>query len=132
MAGRNRLFTFCPVSFEEFVNHKTRYAYEKKLTDYFTIEKNSAARLLSEYMVFGGYPRVILASSAQEKAQEMQEIYRSYIDRDIRDLLNLEKTDAFTNLLKVIASQIGSLTNVTELASTIGLDQKTISKYLSY
>ncbi|KKU81599.1 MAG: hypothetical protein UY10_C0052G0002 [Microgenomates group bacterium GW2011_GWA2_47_8] len=132
MAGRKRLFTICPVSFEEFVNHKTRYAYEKKLTDYFTIEKNSAARLLSEYMVFGGYPRVILASSAQEKAQEMQEIYRSYIDRDIRDLLNLEKTDAFTNLLKVIASQIGSLTNVTELASTIGLDQKTISKYLSY
>lgn len=62
----------------------------------------------------------------------MHEIYRSYIDRDIHDLLHLEKTEAFTNLLKIIASQIGNLVNVSELASTVGVDEKTIKRYLFY
>ena len=62
----------------------------------------------------------------------MQEIYRSYVDRDIHDLLHLEKTDAFNNLLKILASQIGGLVNVSELASTVGIDEKTIKHYLFY
>lgn len=82
--------------------------------------------------MFGGYPRIVLAETASIKQAEMQEIYRSYIDRDIHDLLHLEKTEAFTNLLKIIASQIGSLVNVAELASTVGIDKKTIKQYLYY
>src|SRR3989344_8336524 len=83
-------------------------------------------------MVFGGYPRVVLAETTALKQNQMQEIYRSYVDRDIHDLLHLEKTDAFNNLLKILASQIGSLVNVSELASTVGIDEKTIKHYLFY
>lgn len=132
MAGRKRLFTIDPINFKEFINYKTHYQYESRLNDYIAIEKDAVNQLLSEYSVFGGYPRVILAPSAREKNIQMQEIYRSYVDRDIRDLLHLEKTDTLTNLLKILASQIGSLTNITELSSTISLDQKTIKKYLLY
>lgn len=132
MAGRKQLFTIDPVSFEEFVNYKTSYQYENKLAIFFALEEERTARLLSEYMAFGGYPRVVLAETAALKQAQMQEIYRSYIDRDIHDLLHLEKTDAFTNLLKIIASQIGSLVNITELASTIAIDEKTIKNYLFY
>lgn len=132
MAGRKQLFTIDPISFEEFVNFKTNYQYEDRLSDFFKLEEGKLARLLSEYMVFGGYPRVVLAQTVSAKQSQMQEIYRSYIDRDIHDLLHLEKTEAFTNLLKIIASQIGSLVNVTELASTVGIDEKTIRHYLFY
>lgn len=132
LAGRKRLFVINPVSFEEFVNHKTDYKYEKKLKDFFKIEKSLSDHLFSEYMTFGGYPRVILADNALSKRAEMQEIYRSYIDRDIRDLLNLEKTEAFTDLLKILASQIGGLINFSELSSTINLNERTVKHYLSY
>ncbi|MEI7580158.1 MAG: ATP-binding protein [bacterium] len=132
MAGRKQLFMVNPVSFEEFVNFKTNYQYEDRLLDFFNIEEGKTARLLTEYMVFGGYPRVILAETADLKQNQMQEIYRSYVDRDIHDLLHLEKTDAFNNLLKILASQIGSLVNLTELAGTIGIDVKTIKHYLYY
>ncbi len=132
MAGRKRLFTIDPISFEEFVNFRTHYQYETKLKDFFELEKGKTDRFLAEYMVFGGYPRVILADTIDMKQEEMREIYRSYVERDIRDLLNLEKTDAFTKLLKIMASQIGSLVNVTELSSTVGLDGKTVKHYLSY
>ena len=132
MAGRKQIFSVDPISFEEFVNHKTDYKYEDRLGDLFRIESNKIDRLLSEYMVFGGYPRVVLAESIELKQAQMQEIYRSYVDRDIRDLLHLEKTDAFSNLLKIIASQIGGLINVKELSSTVGLDEKTVKNYLFY
>lgn len=132
MAGRKQLFMVDPVSFEEFVNFKTSYKYEDKLADFFALEVGKTAHLLSEYMVFGGYPRVVLAETASAKQREMEEIYRSYIDRDIHGLLHLEKSDAFTNLLKIIASQIGNLVNFTELSSTVGIDEKTVKHYLWY
>lgn len=132
MAGRKQCFTVGPISFEEFVNFKTHYQYEDKLMDFFKIEEEKTARLLTEYMVFGGYPRVILSETASQKQSQMREIYRSYVDRDIHDLLHLEKTDAFSNLLKILASQIGGLTNISELASTIGINVKTIKLYLFY
>ena len=132
MAGRKQLFAVDPISFKEFVNFKTNYQYEDKLVDFFKLEALKTDRLLSEYMVFGGYPRVILAETAEEKQSQMQEIYRSYVDRDIHALLHLEKIDAFNNLLKIIASQIGQLVSIAELTSTIGIDQKTVRHYLFY
>lgn len=132
MAGRKQMFVVNPISFEEFVNFKTSYLYEDKLKDFFSLEKGKVELLLAEYMVFGGYPRVVLAETAALKQGEMQEIYKSYIDKDIRDLLHLEKTESLTNLLKIIASQIGSLVNMTELSSTVDIDEKTVKNYLWY
>ncbi len=132
MAGRKQLFTINPISFEEFVNFKTNYQYENRLADFFKLEEGKTARWFSEHMMFGGYPRIVLAETADAKQNQMQEIYRSYVDRDIHDLLHLEKTDAFNNLLKIMASQIGSLVNISELASTIQIDEKTIKIYLYY
>lgn len=132
MAGRKQMFVVDPISFEEFVNFKTAYQYENRLKDFFALDREKAERLLTEYMVFGGYPRVVLAETVSLKQGEIQEIYRSYIDKDIRGLLHLEKTESLTNLLKIIASQIGSLVNITELSSTINVDQKTIKHYLWY
>ena len=131
-AGRKILFQVDPISFEEFVNFKTDYQYEEKLKDFFALEEGKTTRLFSEYLVFGGYPLVVLAETASAKQKQMGEIYRSYIDRDIKDLLNLEKTDEFSNLLKTLASQIGSMITITELANTIGIDEKTVKHYLWY
>ena len=132
MAGRKQLFQVLPVSFEEFVDFKTNYKYEDRLQEFFSIEKIRTQSLLEEYMTFGGYPRVILAEVMDKKKSEMDEIYTSYVERDISDLLGVEKPDAFTNLLKIMASQFGNLVNVAELSSTIGITSKTIQNYLWY
>lgn len=132
MAGRKQLFSVDPISFEEFVNLKTNYQYENRLAEFFDLELNKTNQLLAEYMSFGGYPRVVLATTVELKQRQMQEIYKSYIDQDISGLLAIDKTDRFSDLLKVLASQIGSLVNVNELASTVKVDVKTINQYLSY
>jgi predicted AAA+ superfamily ATPase len=106
LVGRKRLFELSTISFEEFVNFETRYKYEDKLPDFFEVETEKTGILLEEYLNFGGYPRVVLEDELSEKIKIINEIYRSYIERDISYLLRVKKTEAFSDLIKVISSQL--------------------------
>ncbi len=132
LVGRKRLFEVTTLTFAEFVHYKTEYAYEEKLEDFIRTEPEKTYALLKEYLTYGGYPRVVISPTIQEKTAEIAEIYQSYLEKDIKDLLHLDKSDALTRLLKIIASQIGGMVNYSELASTIGISEKTVKKYLWY
>jgi len=132
LVGRKRLFELSTLSFEEFVNFKTEYKYESKLSDFFAVENDKTYLLLEEYLNFGGYPRVVLEDELSEKLKIINEIYQSYIERDISYLLKVQKTEAFSNLVKIISSQAGKLTNYAELSSTLGIAHKTLKEYLWY
>jgi len=132
LAGRKRIFELNPISFVEFVDFKTDYKYSKDLSAFFQVEKLKLQDLLEEYLNFGGYPQIILESELKEKRMLINEIYRSYIERDISYLLKLRKTEAFSNLIKLMAKQIGNLVNYNELSSTLAISVKTIKDFLWY
>jgi len=132
LAGRKRLFELLPVSFREFTDFRTDYRYTDRLQEFFRIESVKTEQLFQEYMVYGGYPRVILADTTQDKLVAINEIYRSYIEKDIALLLRVEKTDSFSNLVKLLASQTGKLVNASELSNTLGISLPTIKNYLWY
>lgn len=132
LTGRKRLFQLNTISFTEFVNHKTNYVYQQKLNQFFKIDSIKAGDLLNEYLNFGGYPKVILSETVAEKQAIITEIYQSYLEKDIAYLLNIKKTEGLTNLVRVLASQTGSLLNVSELSSTLSMSVDTIKNYLWY
>jgi predicted AAA+ superfamily ATPase len=132
LSGRKRVFALSTLTFEEFVNFKTNYKYEKRMADFLSLEKGAGRDLLYEYLNFGGYPRVVLAESLAEKQKMMEEIYQSYLEKDLTYLLRVKKTEVFTNLVRLIASQIGNLVNFSELSSTLGISVKTVKEYLWY
>jgi len=130
LTGRKRLFELLPVTFKEFVNYKTEYKYVNKLNTYFELENKKTEILLNEYLSFGGYPRVVTENNLEEKRKIIDEIYRSYIEKDIVNLLNIDRPDAFSLLIKILSSQIGRLLNYSQLAATIGISTITLKKYL--
>lgn len=132
LVGRKRVFTLHPLSFKEFANFRTNYRYEDKLEKFLSLDSIGAKRILDEYLTFGGYPKVVLAQTLEEKRKMIDEIYQSYLERDIFYLLGIKKTEAFTNLVKILASQIGGLVNFFELSSTLGVSVKTVEHYLWY
>lgn len=132
LLGRKRIFQLFTLSFEEFVNFKTRYSYESKLQDFFQIESEKGLQLLDEYLQFGGYPRLVLEDTFSEKKAIINEIYQSYLEKDIAYLLNIKKTDDFSKLVKLMAGQIGSMLNIKEISSTLGIAQETVKNYLWY
>jgi hypothetical protein len=132
LVGRKQLFELTTLTFEEFVNHKTEYRYIGNLPAFFEVERERAHQLLMEYLNFGGYPRVVLEDERQEKTRVIDEIFRSVIERDVAYLLKVEKTEAFSNLIKVLAGQIGSMVNYKELSSTLGISFATVKRYAWY
>jgi len=132
LAGRKRLFELNTISFEEFINFKTDYKYQDQLENFFQIEKEKTLELAKEYITFGGYPRVILAQTTLEKTKIIEEIYTSFVEKDLAYLLGIQKTEDLGRLLKIISSQIGNLVNYSELSSTLGLSQQTVNNYLWY
>ncbi len=132
LVGRKRLFELCTITFEEFINHRTDYRYEESLADFLAIEKDRAQQLLSEYMHFGGYPRIVMAAEQREKRRLIDEIHRSVLEKDIAYLLKLDKPEVFSALIKILAGQVGQLLNYSEMASTLNVSYATVKKYLWY
>jgi len=132
LVGRKRIFELNTLSFEELVNFKTQYQYEHKLLEFLNIERTKGKLLLDEYLLFGGYPRVVLAENVREKQQEIAEIYQSYLEKDITYLLQIKKTESLSKLVQIIAAKPGTLINFSELSSTLGISGPTVKDYLWY
>jgi len=132
LAGRKRVFELSTINFVEFVNYKTEYRYEKNLCEFFELDREETQRLLEEYLSFGGYPRVVLEQRVEDKRKIMAELYQSYLERDISMLLGVQKTESFTALVRLMASQIGNLVNVSELSKTLRISAATVNDYLWY
>ncbi len=131
LAGRKRLFPFSTVTLKEFINFRTKYKYETRLKEYLEVD-SGAYELLLEYINFGGYPRVILEDTFSEKLAVIHEIYTSYVEKDLSYWLKIEKPEAFTELLKILAHQSGKLMSFTELSNTLGISIPTLKTYLYY
>ena len=132
LAGRKKVFHLSTISMFEFVNYKTGYAYENRLEKFLDIEKTQTKSFLTEYLRFGGYPRVILSHTLTEKQDTIRDIFQSYVERDISALLHLEKTELVFQLLKLLSENAGNFVNVSALANALGVSAQTVKHYLWY
>jgi predicted AAA+ superfamily ATPase len=133
LAGRKRIFALSPFTFAEFLQSKDA-ALAEALRQEATpnpIDVGALCRWYEEYLRFGGYPRVVLAESAEEKVALLKEIYTSYVETDAVGFWGIRHPPAFHRLLKLLAAQIGQLVNVQELATTLGIDRHTVEHYLT-
>jgi predicted AAA+ superfamily ATPase len=79
-------------------------------------------------MCFGGYPKVVLASNSTLKKEYLKQIYTTYIEKDIRDIGKIKELNKFNNMLKLLASQVWSLVNVSEFSNTLNIEQRTFNE----
>jgi uncharacterized protein len=129
LAGRKYLFEVYPLDFEEYLEFKAAGRLIKKRSGLKIIEKKEISNFWEEYIRFGGYPKVALAENEEMKKIELEEIGTSYIKKDIADA-GIRNNDKYFALLKILASQTGSLVNAEELSNTLGIARKTVDEYL--
>ncbi len=132
LAGRKRLFEMSPITFTEFSDFKTDYKYTDRLTDFFHINQELSLRLLKEYLNFGGYPRVILSLEQEEKKKIINEIFRSYAEKDIAYFLKVDRVESFELLLRLMAAQTGQIISYANLCRDSHISFPTLKKYLWY
>ena len=130
LTGRKRVFRIRPLSFMELL--AARHSESSDLAGFARLRRPELSACFEEYLLFGGYPRVVTAASRDEKILILQEIYESYLQKDIINLLQIDKLAPYTKLTTLLAGQIGNLVNVSELSSTLRLSSPTTAKYLQF
>ncbi len=82
---------------------------------------------LQRHLVFGGYPAVWLN---QDPEIVLTDLVEAIILRDASDLFRINRPDAFRRLLRLAAMQVGSLINLSEWASIVGVSRDTVASYI--
>ncbi|MEK6679455.1 MAG: ATP-binding protein [Nitrospirota bacterium] len=128
LVGRTVNFEIFNLSFKEFLLFK-QYAYEEGKV--YTKKKTDELKaLFKEYILYGGYPKIVLTPEIDKKEKYLQQIIDTYVKKDIRDLADVKDIDKFNKLLEALASQSGQQINITELSNTTRIAKQTIEKYL--
>lgn len=81
-------------------------------------------------LIYGNYPEVVSKTSFSDKQEALVEITSSYLYKDILELQKIKNPDALTRILKALALQIGSEVSYTELSNIVGIDKKTVERYI--
>lgn len=113
LTGRKREFHMFPLTFAEMVAH-TNFLEE--------------TRMIPHRMVYGYYPEVV--SNPGDERAILKELSDSYLYKDILSLDSINKPDKLVRLLKALALQIGSQVSYNEIGNLIGLDSKTVERYI--
>ena len=92
-----------------------------------------------EYYTYGGMPRILALSSHEEKSKYLKDLFNQTYIKDVMERNQiLNEQDILDNLLDIVASAVGSLTNPNKLSKTfksekqIDISSKTIERYLNY
>ena len=89
----------------------------------------SVKQRLESRLIFGSYPNVICNPGKAKKT--LMELTESYLYKDILELEGIRKSAVLDKLLVALALQVGSEVSYNELSKTVGIDSKTIEKYIN-
>lgn len=120
--GRGDEIRVYPLSFVEYVS-----AYDGNEEDAWL-----------DYMTFGGLPRVLSMKTDEQKIKYLSDLFKETYLKDIIEHNNLKNSTEMEDLVNILASAIGSLTNPKKLENTFrtvmqsGITDKTIKQYIDY
>lgn len=114
------------------------HMYPLSFAEFMTIYKGDKYAGLEEYMLYGGIPIVVLREDANEKASILENLFTEIYLRDITQRNRVKNIGELEDLLNILSSSIGSLTNPEKLKNTFKsvkkskITSQTIKKYIDY
>ncbi|MDO9577540.1 MAG: ATP-binding protein [Candidatus Cloacimonadales bacterium] len=117
-------------SFLEFLQTKTDNTVYNMLKKNSYLATGKSQDFLEEYLLFGGYPEVILNADLETKLDLFSSIYTSYLQKDINFFIKYENMPKFSSLVELLADNIGSLININNLSKTLGISYQTIENFI--
>jgi len=87
--------------------------------------------VLENQLIFGGYPYLEQLNSSEDKKNYLKSIIDDYLFKDVNLLKEIESPEALKKLTTLLAFQIGSIVSLNELSRNLGIDVKTVARYIS-
>lgn len=115
LVGRREVITLYPFALQELSKNLPRHAIDDSLVSMLT---------------YGLYPQVYEAKTRFEKETRLKELVEGYLLKDIFALEQIKAPTRLLHLIKLLAQYIGQPVSASKLASEVGLNQKTVERYL--
>jgi len=140
LSGRKFLFQLDPLSFREYlyfqdrispdeigdlklldaIGNNTVFVHKKFETDY------------DDFLRYGGFPAVVLEKDKEVKRQILKNIFASFFEKDLKILSDYKDIQELRDLLLLLVPRVGSLLDVTRIASELGVNRPKIYSYLEF
>ncbi len=88
------------------------------------------AERLNNILIFGSYPETFNASTITDKIEYLISLRDSYLFKDILEMGNIRNPAKLTELLKLLAFQIGHQVSLSELGNNLGIAKQSVERYL--
>ena len=115
LTGRTKTYMLFPFSFSELEEIHNRF----QLQD-----------LLPDFMVTGGYPRLIQFKTRKLTIAHLRELASSYLYKDVLEFSNIKHSKKIYDLLRLLAFQIGHTVSIHELSKNLKISSETVDRYI--
>jgi len=130
LVGRMEVIRLFPLSQAEILGNKTQFIDRAFAGKKPVVDQTIIGDELIELVLPGGYPEAL----GRKKWPRKQDWYHGYLDalvqRDIRDVAQIEKLGVMPKLLSVLAEHSGQLINYTQIGGALDLNHVTTQKYV--
>lgn len=133
LTGRKYLFELYPLNFEEFLKFKGADIQIPKTSSDITQPMFDTVNVLfDEYVNYGGFPEVVLQSSADAKNKYLDDVFTSYFQLEVMRLRDFRKNTVIQELILLLMQRVGSNLDISKLASELGISRLTLMDYISF
>lgn len=110
LAGRTAMLKLLPFAISELQNNKFNFS-------------------LDEYVFYGMYPRIFKENI--DPTKYYRDYIQTYVERDVRQIVNIKDLNMFQNFLKLCAGRIGQVFNSHNLSNELGITHNTVRNWIS-
>ena len=86
---------------------------------------------LMQAVLKGGYPEALRRASASRRSVWLQDYLALVLDRDVRDIANIDQLDKLPTLMRMLGEQAGQLVNLRALSVALGISAPTVQRYIT-
>ena len=112
--------------------------YPLSFSEYMSVYPGTVQAGFNEYMLYGGLPQILSYNMEEQKTKFLKSLFAETYIRDIKERYEIRKDDDLEELINIMASGIGALTNPNKLANTFRSEKKsaisydTVKEYIDY
>jgi predicted AAA+ superfamily ATPase len=85
-----------------------------------------------EYILFGGFPGVVLKTNIEEKKKALEEIFTSFFQQEILQLGDFRRNEVIRDLILLLIPRLGSKLDIQRISKEIGVSRPTLYEYLAF
>jgi uncharacterized protein len=133
LSGRKLIFEVFPLTFREFLTFKkVKFKIPEHITEITKPVFDTIDRLYDEYLLYGGFPEVVLKDTAPAKAKALEDIFTSFFQLEVLQLGDFRRNEVIRDLMLLLMQSTGSKTDIQKLSRDLKVSRPALYEYIAF